>query len=408
MKRKIYILLIILFLSYAGMGGANSLLGSGWPAISADMAVPISWESIIIVAFYTGSAIGSAVTQNMLAMFRAWLSSVVSIVLLAIFVFVFSVTDSFVLMTISGGILGYAIGQGGTIINGYVARNYSATALSWAHCCYSIGCMLAPVALSYDITMRGSWRLGYQTIVIIELCILAILFISIPIWRVHGPVAPAFKKLENQAPQDLRNDVKVIPIRELLRLPGGTIIPVIILFYASFEMTTIFWATSFLTSEKHMTAGAAAGVMTFFFAAQVVGRAGGGFLALRFSDRSMIRVEIFVGLAATILLSITTDSMLVPVFMLLGLATGPIFPLLVHEVPSIVGDKNAQGVIGMQLAAAQVGCVIVPLLVGLLANAYTFKVLPIVLIILISISIALKLVQDRRYPKQEMKNENNS
>jgi len=399
MKKKIYILLAVLFLTYAGMGGANSLLGSAWPAISTDMAVPIAWESIITVTFFIGSTIGSAVTQNMLAFFRTWISSVMCIVLLAIFVFIFSNTESFALMVVCGGALGFATGQGGAIINGYVTRNYSATALSLAHCCYSIGCMLAPVALSYDITMRGSWRMGYQTIVVVEVCILVILFISIPVWRVHGPVFPTLKTWDDETLQNKNKtqDIKVIPLRQLLRLPGGAIIPVIIFFYASFEMTNIYWATSFLTSEKNMTAGAAAGVMTFFFAAQVAGRAAGGFLALRFSDRSMIRVEIFVGLAAAVMFSLVPDNMIIPVFMLLGFATGPIFPLLVHEVPSIVGDGNAQGVIGIQLAAAQIGCAAAPLVVGLLANTYSFKILPVVLVILIAVSISLKMVQDHKF-----------
>ena len=397
---KVYLLLVCLFLVYIGTGSANSLLGSAWPAISSDISAPISWQSILIVIIYSSATLGSAATQNLLARFRAWAPATAGILIVAVYVFMFSKTYAFFVLPFIGALFGFFFGMEGTIVNGYVSRRYKAMWMSWLHCFYSLGSTIGPAILSYFMLNMGSWRTGYQAVGWIETCIFVILLLSFPLWKVHGPVLPQ-RKGEYADSVSGRPEAAIKTNRELFRLPGGTIIPVTMFVYCSFEVTIYFWATSFLTEEKGMSPGAAAGLMAFFYGAQVAGRVISGFLTIKFSDRHIIRVALIVIVAAMLTFSFASGAVMAPAFAVLGFAIGPMFPLLIHEVPSIVGETDAQGVIGLQLAGANLGTALVPLLVGVAANFSGFRVFPIFLTVLIVFSVALKTIQDRGAKKRE-------
>jgi predicted MFS family arabinose efflux permease len=129
----------------------------------------------------------------------------------------------------------------------------------------------------------------------------------------------------------------------------------------------------------------------------VVGRALCGFISIKSPDRIFIRVMMLLVLAATILFLFSTNAMLPPVFLFMGIAGGPVFPLLIHETPSIVGAENAQGVIGIQLAASSLGTALVPLLLGVVAGRLGFWVFRVFLIVLVAAALTLKLIQDHKY-----------
>jgi len=279
------------------------------------------------------------------------------------------------------------------IVNGYVAKHYPAYAINWLHCCFGIGSTLAPPVMAYFLTAKDSWRMGFQTISIAEFCIMAALIISIPLWRLHGPVFPG-EKYQAAETIDSSHNLKTIKLSELFRLPGGKSIPINMFIYCSFEVTIYFWATSFLTEEKGMSPGVAAGLMTFVYGGQVAGRIIGSFLTMKFSDRQIIRVGLIVSLAGIIAFTMAPDSMIPVIFLIVGIASGPIFPLYIHEVPSIVGKEAAQAVIGLQMASANLGNALIPLLVGIISGIFGFKVFPFALLVLIALSVVLKMTQD--------------
>ena len=400
-RLKIYLLLIVLFFLYVGTGSANVMLGSAWPAISADIAVPIAWQSRIIIIVSISAALGSATAQNLLARFRTWLPAAFGIALAAVNIFVFAATPHFAAMLVCGTVIGYTIGLEGAVVNGFVARHYSAAAMNWLHCFYGAGCTLAPTAISFFIISRDSWRMGYQAIGGMHVVVLVALAASIPLWRVYGPVFPGQASRGADAGGGIGDSVTAKPVRELLRLPGSALVIATMFVYASFEMSINYWTTSFLTTEKGLSAGAAAGMMTFYFGAQVAGRVVSSFLTRKYTGRILIRISLFAVLAGAALFALVPVSLVRPVVLFLGFAVGPMFPLLIHEVPSLVGKENAQGVIGLQTAAANLSNVLVPVFIGVAAGVLGFGIFPVVLIALIALSVLLKAAQDRGTSKRE-------
>ena len=399
-KRNAYLILILIFLIYVVSGSSVALLGSAWPAINVDIGVPISWQSIIIVTTYVAASTGAATAQHVLARFRTWAPATFGVLIVAAAVFLFSVSHIFAVLPVAGALIGYTFGVHGAIANSYVTKNYKAMWISWLHCFFSLGGVLGPAIISYFIINSGSWRMGYQAVASIHAVIFVLLLISFPLWSVHGHVLPSRKKSEVSA-LETSSDTKTISNSKLIRLPGGKTIPATMFFYCSFETTFCLWAASYLTEDKALSPGVAAAMMAVFFSSQVVSRIVTGFLSAKISDRMIVRIAMIIIVLGIIAFHLSSGIFITISIVILGISTGPGFPFLIHEVPSIVGEKNAQGVIGLQLAFGNIGVAFIPMLMGFFVESVGFAAFPVLLLVLICGALLVKSVQDRAAMKRE-------
>ena len=399
-KRNAYLILILIFLIYVVSGSSVALLGSAWPAINVDIGVPISWQSIIIVTTYVAATIGAATAQHLLARFRTWAPATVGVLIVVAAIFWFSAAHIFVILPIAGALIGYIFGVHGAIANSYVTKHYKAMWISWLHCFFSLGGVLGPAIISYFIISSGSWRMGYQAVASIHAAIFVLLLISFPLWSVHGPVLPSRKKTEGSE-SVVPSDTKTISNSKLIKLPGGKSIPATMFFYCSFETTFCLWAASYLTEDKGLSPGVAAAMMAVFFSSQVVSRIITGFLSAKISDRMIVRVAMIVIVLGIISFYLSSGTFIAISIVILGISTGPAFPFLIHEVPSIVGNENAQGVIGLQLAAGNIGVAFIPMLMGFFVESVGFVAFPVLLLVLIGGALLIKSFQDSAAKKRE-------
>ncbi|MDR3364079.1 MAG: MFS transporter [Clostridiales Family XIII bacterium] len=410
-KKALYMLLAVLFLLSIGDGIANALLGSAWPAISADIGAPISYQSIMIPVYYAGTILGSLTAEKLMGVFSNFFPALGRAILLLAAVLLFSFSGSFASMIALIVLIGYGIALGQVLLDGYMARHYNAAAMSWLQASFGLGGMIAPLFLAYTIGVYGSWRMGYQVAAGAAALIAIVTLVSMPLWRVHAPILPARfaagRKARENSPAALdggRQRVTAKPIAELFRLPGTRLILVNMVFFTSLEVSIFFWCTSFLVEAKAFTAAAAASYMMYFYGAQVVGRILSGAIAMRLQDSKIIRASQMLLLACLLCFLFTPASALPLMLVLIGLFTGPIFPNLIHEVPSIVGKEYSQGVIGLQNAAANVGNAIIPMGIGLVCGRVGFGVFPYFLLALLVCSIIFKFALDarrKRYPAVE-------
>lgn len=130
-----YVLLIIIYIAFIGLGIPDSLLGTAWPAIYLDFALPISYASFISVIISLGT---NKVTAFSTAMTAAALIG-------------FSCSGSLLLLCICAIPLGLGAGAIDTALNNYVSLHYSATHMSFLHCFYGIGVSVSPYVLSLVI-----------------------------------------------------------------------------------------------------------------------------------------------------------------------------------------------------------------------------------------------------------------
>ena len=167
-------------------------------------------------------------------------------------------------------------------------------------------------------------------------------------------------------------------------------------------MTFSLWTASYLTEEKGLTPGVAAAMMAVFFSAQVASRIATGFLSIKVRDRMIVRVSMIIIVAGIIAFYLSDGVFITVTIVILGISTGPVFPFLIHETPSIVGKENAQGVIGLQLAAGNIGVAFIPMLMGIFVESIGFVAYPVLLLILTAGALILKLFQDIATNKRQV------
>ena len=88
-------------------------------------------------------------------------------------------------------------------------------------------------------------------------------------------------------------------------------------------------------------------------------------------------VAMAVALDAVLLCS-SQAAVILPVFMLLGCCMAPIYPAMLHQTPSFFPGENVQLLMGVQVASAYVGILLMPPLLGKLFAQVSFWLLPAV------------------------------
>ena len=61
---------------------------------------------------------------------------------------------------------------------------------------------------------------------------------------------------------------------------------------------------------------------------------------------------------------------------LVGLGCAPVYPCIIHSTPEHFGPENSQALIGVQMACAYTGSLLMPPVFGLIANHISAALLP--------------------------------
>jgi len=64
---------------------------------------------------------------------------------------------------------------------------------------------------------------------------------------------------------------------------------------------------------------------------------------------------------------------------IIGLGCAPIYPCIIHSTPDNFGIDKSQAVIGVQMASAYIGNIIMPPLFGMIAEHISIRLLPVYL-----------------------------
>ena len=154
------------------------------------------------------------------------------------------------------------------------------------------------------------------------------------------------------------------------------------------ESTAGLWASSYLTLHRGVDSETAAGYASLFYLGITAGRALNGFLAMKFSDKNLIRggsCVVAVGVLA-LLLPLSQSAALAGL-VLVGLGCAPVYPCIIHSTPAHFGAGRSQAIIGVQMAGAYFGSLLMPPLFGLVANHITVALYPAYLLVLLAVMV---------------------
>lgn len=377
----INLLLAIIYLAFISLGLPDALLGSAWPTMSHDIGAQISWAGGISMVISAGTIVSALLSDRMTKRFGAGKVTFVSVALTALALLGFSFAPNYIVLILLA--IPYGLGAGGVeaALNNYVALHYESRHMSWLHCMWGIGASAGPYVMGFALSHGLGWSAGYQYIAIVQVILTVILFISLPLWN-------------NRKAHELQKSIqiskeysKTLSFAEVLRIPGAKNILIMFFCYCAIEQTAGLWASSYMVLYGSVSRVVAAGWASLFYVGITAGRFISGFLTMRFNDETMIRLGQLVMILGilVLLLPLPNHIALVAGFVIIGLGCAPIYPCVIHSTPHYFGADKSQAIVGMQMASAYIGSMLMPAIFGFIGQNMSMSLLPAYLIILLSI-----------------------
>ena len=373
----IQLLLPIIYLAFISLGLPDSLLGSAWPSMYPLLGVPVSYAGILSMIISFGTIVSSLNSDRLTRALGAGKVTAISVGMTAAALFGFSISTQFWMLCLWAAPYGLGAGSVDAALNNYVALHYESRHMSWLHCMWGIGTMVSPMVMGRVLAGGGPWTAGYRYIALFQIALTAVLFLSLPLWQkrtdetAEGGTAP-----------------QALSLGQVFRLPGAKEVMLCFFCYCALETTAGLWASSYLTLTRGVAADTAASFASLFYIGITAGRAACGFLTLKLSDTQMIRLGqgvLAVGVAA--LLVPGPQLLALAGLVLVGVGCAPIYPSIIHATPDHFGADRSQAVIGIQMASAYVGNLVMPPLFGLLANNITPALFPFYLLALLVLMV---------------------
>ena len=141
-----------------------------------------------------------------------------------------------------------------------------------------------------------------------------------------------------------------------------------------------------------------------FYLGLTFGRFINGFLAMKLGDRFLIRM-------GSAIVGVGIISMLIPFsaifsligFAVIGLGCAPIYPCIIHMTPDVFGKDRSQAMIGVQMAFAYIGFLLMPPIFGFIAERISISLLPVYLSIFLIMIFVMHNIVIKKAEKSEGK-----
>lgn len=364
------LLMLVIFCGFVGLGIPDSMFGASWPAIYSDFNIPISYANFVTLILSVGTIVSSFFSGRILAKFSAVSVSVTSTLLTAAGLLGFSLSKNVWFLCLCSIPLGFGAGSIDSALNHFVAIHYSASAMNFLHCSYGVGVTVGPLIMSMAISGNG-WRIGYLTGFFIQLVIAAILLLSTPLWKRVGTNGN-----EDETPAAL------LTVRETVRLPKLGFVLLMYFTSCGIEFTCGNWGSTFLVEAKGLSPELAARTVTLYYVGITLGRFLSGVLAAKTDAFRIVKIGLCcVCIAIGILFVPGIPLLSAFALFLIGFGNGPIFPNLTHLTPQFFGREASASAMGLQLASANTGILLIPMLFGFLTKVFGLELLPFYLAI---------------------------
>lgn len=358
------LLIAVIYVSFISLGLPDALLGSAWPTMYPELNAPVSGAGLIFMIIAAGTVASALMGDRLIRRFGTGRLTFFSALLTACAILGFSFSRSFAVICIFAIPYGLGAGAVDTALNNYVALNYSSRHMSWLHCMWGIGATTGPYIMGWVLTGGGEWYAGYRLIFCIQLVFAVFLFLSLPLWK-------------NQVQTEEERESKPLSLPEIVSIPGVWEIMVAFFCYCALEQTSGLWASSYLVLHKGVDSETAAFFGSIFFLGITAGRALNGFLAAKYKDEQLIRLGMLIIAAgvAAMLLPLGQSVSLVGL-VLIGLGCAPIYPCIIHSTPLNFGSDKSQAIVGVEMASAYIGNIVMPPLFGIVADYISISLMP--------------------------------
>ena len=370
------VLLILIYISFISLGLPDSLLGAAWPSISSSLSIPLSLAGTLSMMVSVGTILSSLCNAFLIRRLGTGRVTLFSVGLTAVALMGFSFSTSFGWLCFWTIPLGLGGGSVDVALNNFVANHYRAMHMSWLHCFWGVGATLGPWTISLFLHQTGRWQNGYRAVSLFQFLLTAVLITSLPLWKRYEKAPTVTEAAHSSQKVALWHQRGFVP--SLLSF----------LFYGAVEVSAGLWGASYFVQVKGLSPEIAAGWGSFFYCGIMAGRFLSGFISMRFSSASLIRMGLGGILLGVLLLLFGSEAAAAgAALFLIGFGCAPIYPSLMHRTPQIFGHEASQMMIGFQTACGYLCSTFIPLGFGALAGWLGLGILPFALLAFLSLLI---------------------
>ena len=383
-------LLVIIYLSFISLGLPDSLLGSAWPTMSVQLHAPLWGAGFLQMTVSLCTVISSLNSARLIRFFGTGRLTAFSGLLTAMALMGMSFAPHYVFLLLLCVPLGLGAGAVDAAINNYVALHCEPKHMNWLHCFWGVGTIISPFVMSWALSSGMRWTAGYRGVSILQFMLSVVLLLTLGLWH------------EGRRDEEGRS-TKVVPVREILALPGAK--PGLLNFtcYCAIETVYMVWSSTYLVMARGMDAARAASMGGLFFLGMTIGRGISGFIAIRFKPKQMIRMGQVMMLMGSLLLLVPGQAVAVCGLVFMGIGCAPVYPNIMQDTPRCYGVENAQTAVGVQMAFAYIGSLSMPTIFGWMADSLGYGCLPAFSLAATVVMILLYNAQQRAVHAKDMK-----
>jgi fucose permease len=347
------------FLAFVSLGLPDGVLGVAWPSLRRSFERPIDQLGLVLLSMMAGYLVSSFSAGVLLGRLGVGRLLVTSGLLVATSAVLWATTPWWSLILAGGFVSGLGAGAIDSAINAFAAARFTPRVLTWLHACWGLGAMIGPLVMTAVFASGRGWRLGYALLAGSLLGMAACFQLTLGLWQL-----PALGTGEAGEAGSVAGR-----LRDALRAPRVRGNALLFFLYTGAEASAGQWAYSLLTEGRGLAPAAAGVAASAYWGSIFAGRLAFGLLAHHASPAALLRIGMAGAPLAALVVCVTRGGAgAVAGLFVLGLLLAPIFPLLIAETPTRVGERHAAHAIGFQISAATLGAGALPALAGLLAR----------------------------------------
>ena len=394
------LLLTVIYLAFISLGLPDSLLGSVWPTIYQEFNVPVSYAGAIFMIISAGTIVSSLQSDRLTKLLGTGKVTAFSVLMTAVDLWGFSISSSYWMLVLWAIPYGLGAGSVDASLNNYVALHYKSHHMSWLHCMWGVGASIGPYIMSFALLNGQTWNMGYRYISLIQVVLTIIIMLSLPLWKKR----PVIDDVDGVQESENKKD-KALTLKEIVNIPGAKQVMLMFFCYCALEQTTGLWASSYLVLQHGFDLEIAASYASLFFIGITVGRAVSGFITMKLNDKQMIYLGQVIILIGIILMCLPFGHQVALVGLVtIGLGCAPIYPCIIHSTPTNFGADKSQAVIGVQMASAYVGNLLMPPLFGIIANHISVRLFPVYLLLILIVMVVMHIKLNKSVSKDMLMN----
>lgn len=365
-----FLLLMVIYIAFIGLGVPDSLFGAAWPAIQTAFGFPLDAANFITMTVSGCTVISSMLGARLVKKAGTALVTAASAAMVAVGLLCFSFTNAIWMMVLCAILIGFGAGATDSALNNYIALHYSARHMNFLHCFYGVGVMTSPYIMSVLLD-RSGWQQGYRWVFLIQAAIALTLFLSLPLWK-------KVKHTHTEQAEEA-GATKILPYSQMVKMPLIRLDWLMCIAINVLEGVSGLWGSAYLVYALGFSTSRAAASITLYYVGMALGRFLSGLVSAKLPGWKIIRLGVAVTALGIILLFVPTPVTAVTALFFLGLGIGPVYPNIMHLTPRHFGEDVSASVMGSQMATAYFGIMIGPPIFGLLAEHISARLLPVYL-----------------------------